>query len=275
MTSTPTKIAAAAPASAVATAPLRKPEIEDAEGFEPGSRRPILDPFRVGEEVVHDVNYFKVTAGELRLKVEPFAMVNGRKSYTWAMEIRTSALFNAFYSVDDRVEIFTDYETLVPSVFKLSVKESKQRREAKMLFDPVKNTAKFWEKKVTAEDGEEEKRQEWEILPFSQNVYSIIFYMRNFKWETGKEYSFYIANDNENLVFSGKALRREVLNTKLGPMKAIVIQPKVVLKGKYTPIGDNFIWLSDDEHKYVLRIESKIKIGTLVSEVVSINKGKP
>lgn len=252
---------------------VRQPELEDSVGFE--GRRPVQDPFRVGEEVVHDVHYFKVSAGELRMKVEPFAMVNNRKSYTFSVEIRTSSLFSTFYSVEDRVETLVDYEDLVPRVFQLHVKESGQLREAKMLFDVANNKATFWEKKVTKEDGEKEKKETWEILPFTQNVYSAIFYMRNFKWETGKEYSFRVANDNENLVFSGKALRRETLNTKLGPMKAIVVQPNITLKGKFKPIGDNFIWLSDDDRKYILRIESKIKIGTLVSEVVSINPGKP
>lgn len=263
-----------APTKAASAPAVRQPDIEDSEGFAPGSRRPLVDPFRVGEEVVHDVHYFKVSAGELRMKVEPFSTVNNRKSYTFAIEIKTSKLFNAFYSVDDRVETFVDYEDLVPRVFQLHVKESKQLREAKMLFDTEKNIAKFWEKKVTAEDGEEEKKQEWEILEYSQNVYSAIYYMRNFKWETGKEYSFRVANDNENLVFSGKALRREVLDTNLGPMKAIVIQPNIVLKGKFKPIGENLIWLSDDDRKYILRIEAKIKIGTLISEVISIKPGK-
>lgn len=258
--------------AATAQAPVRQPDIEDSEGF--NGRRPVNDPFRVGEEVVHDVHYFKVSAGELRMKVEPFAMVNNRKSYTFAVEIRTSPLFSSFYSVEDRVETFVDYEDLVPRVFQLHVKESGQLREAKMLFDVEKNTATFWEKKVTKDHGEEEKKQNWEILPYTQNVYSAIYYMRNFKWETGKEYSFRVGNDNENLVFSGKALRREVLNTKLGPIKAIVVQPKITLKGKLNPIGDNFIWLSDDDRKYILRIESKIKIGTLVSEVVEIKPGK-
>ena len=257
-----------------AVIPVRQPELEDHVGFEGDSRRPIADPFRVGEDVVHDVHYFKVSAGTLRFKVEPFSIVNGRKSYTYAMEIKTSPLFSSFYSVDDRVETFVDYEDLVPRVFQLHVKETNQLREAKMLFNTETNTAKFWEKKVTKADGEEEKRQEWEILPFTQNVYSAIFYMRNFQWEVGKEYAFRVGNDKENLVFSGKAVRREVLDTKLGPMKAIVVQINVVLKGKFKPIGDNFIWLSDDDRKFILRIESKIKIGSLVSEVISLSPGK-
>lgn len=246
----------------------RQPDIEDSEGFD--GRRPLVDPFRVGEEVVHNVHYFKVSAGELKMKVEPFSTVNGRKSYTFAIEIKTSSLFSNFYRVQDRVETFVDYEDLIPRVFQLHVNETNSVRESKMLFDVEKNEATFWEKKVTKEKGEEEKKEQWDILPFSQNVYSAIFYMRNFKWETGKEYSFRVANEKENLVFSGKAIRREVLDTKLGPMKAILIQPNIVLKGKFKPIGDNYIWISDDDRKLVLRIESKIKIGTLVSEVISI-----
>ncbi|MDG0817533.1 DUF3108 domain-containing protein [Bdellovibrio svalbardensis] len=263
-------VAAAPVAEAVVT--RRQPDIEDDAGFD--GRRPIQDPIRVGEEVIHDVNYFKVSAGTLKMRVDPFVTVNDRKAYSLKMFISTSSLFSSFYSVDDSVDIFMDYNSLVPSVFQLHVKESGQLREAKMLFNDKDSTATFWEKKVTEKDGVEEKKQHWDILPYTQNVYSAVFYMRFFQWEVGKEYAFRVANDKENLVFSGKALRKEVLETKLGPMKAIVIQPNIMLKGKFKSIGENLIWLSDDDRRYILRIEAKIKIGTLISEVVEIKPGK-
>lgn len=261
---------AAAPAAVEST--RRQPEIEDDAGF--NGRRPVVDPFRVGEEVVHNVSYFKMSAGELRFKTLPMATVNGRKSYKHNIAIKTISLFASVYTVEDSVDIFMDYETVTPTVFELHVKESGQLREAKMLFDSVNKMATYWEKKVTKQDGEEEKREQWELEEYAQNVYSAIFYMRMFQWEIGKEYAFRVSNDKENLVFSGKAIRKEVLDTELGPMKAIVMQPNITLKGKFKPIGENLIWLSDDEHKYILRIEAKIKIGTLVSEVVSIKPGK-
>lgn len=250
----------------------RQPEIEDSVGF--NGRRPIVDPFQVGEVVVHDVNYFKVSAGELRMKVEPFATVNGRKSYSFAVEIKSKSLFDTFYSVDDRAETFVDYDDLIPRAFQLHVKESGQLREAKMAFDVNKGTATFWEKKVTKKDGEEEKKFTWDILPYSQNVYSAIFYLRNFTWEVGKEHAFRVANDKDNMIFSGKAIRKEVLKTKAGTFNTIVVKPNITLKGKFKPIGDNYVWITDDDRKYIVRIESKIKIGTLVSEVVEIKAGK-
>lgn len=252
----------------------RQPDIEDSEGF--GThRRPAVDPFRVGEEVVHNVHYFKVSAGELALKVEPFVEVNGRKAYSFATEIRSSRVFSTFYSIDDRVVTLVDYDQMVPRAFTMHVKESGQLRQARSFFDFEKMKATYWEKKVTQKSGEEEKKLEWDILEYSQNVFSIVFYMRAFKWEIGKTYSFRVAHDGENLVFKGTALRKEKLDTDIGELPAIVVKPEIMVKGIFKPVGDIYIWLSDDERKYVLRIESSIKIGTIVSEVIRINPGQP
>jgi hypothetical protein len=249
----------------------RQPELEDDTGF--NGRRPLVDPYREGEEVVHNMHYFKVSAGELKMKVGKMATVNGRKAYNFGISLKTSPVFSSFYSVDDKVETFVDFETLVPSVFQLHVKESAQLREARMFFDNHTNKATFWEKKVSKDKGEEEKKQAWDILPFSQNVYSAVFYMRNFKWDVGSQYAFRVADDEQNMVFKGTALRKEKLDTEMGIMNAVVIKPEMMLKGVFKPVGDIFIWLSDDEHHYILRIESKIKIGTIISEVISIKPG--
>lgn len=251
----------------------REPEIEDEEGFI--GRRPIQDPFRVGEEVVHDVHYFKVSAGELFLKVDPFVEVNGRKAYTFTTAIKSSSMFSTFYSADDKAVTYVDFMDLVPHVFSLTVKETGQLRDAKGLIDLQKNSATYWEKKFTKKSGQEEKKLEWEVLPFSQNVYSAAYYMRLFKWEVGKEYAFRVADQGENLVFRGKALRKEKLETEIGTFDTIVVKPEITVKGVFRPIGDIFFWLSDDDRKFILRIESNIKIGTIVSEVTKLNKGQP
>jgi hypothetical protein len=249
--------------------PLRRqPELESDKGF--SGRRPIVDPFRVGEQVKHRVKYFKVSAADLTFEVKPFVNVNGVKSYQFLTAIKTMSLFESFYAVDDHVVTLVDYETLLPSVFSLHVKETGQIKEARSFFDHQKNRATYWEKKVTEKNGVQEKRQEWDLLPYAQNIFSAVFYMRNFHWEVGTENAFVVSDDEKNLVFKAKAIRKETLNTEAGTFEAIVLKPEVTLKEKFQPIGDVFIWISNDERKYILRIETKIKIGTLVSEVYSI-----
>lgn len=251
----------------------RQPELEDSEGFIENSRRPLVDPYRVGEKVTHTVSYFGTTAGVLTFTVNPFVEVNNRKSYNFKIEIKSSRLFSSFYSVQDQVETFIDYENLVPSVFKLDIKESGQLKQAQSFFDQSTLKANYWENKYTEKNGHEEKKQSWDILPFSQNAFSAIFYMRLFKWSVGQEYAFRVADDEKNIVFKAKALEKVTLETDAGKFQAIKVRAEIVSRGALAQTGDLFLWLSDDEHHYVLRIEAKIKIGTLVSEITSLDPG--
>lgn len=250
----------------------RQPELEDSEGFN-NQRRPLVDPFQVGEKVTLAVSYFAARAGKLSLSVKPYVEVNGKKSYNFLTEIKSSTIFSTFYSVQDQVETYLDYENLSPYVFKLQIKESGQIKEAQSFFDQQKLKANYWEHKYTEKDGHEEKKLEWDLLPFSQNAFSSIFYMRIFKWNIGQEYAFRVSDDGKNIVFKATALEKVKLNTDAGTFDAVKVKAEIVSRGALTQTGDLLIWLSDDEHKYILRIEAKIKIGSLVAEVVEIEPG--
>jgi hypothetical protein len=249
-------------------------EVEGTEGFR--GRRPLKDPFRVGEKVVHEVTYFGITAGSMSLEVLPFSLVNGRKSYQFSMRAWTRSLFETMYAADDVATNLLDFESLVPSAFFVHIKESKQLKEARGFFDSKAGLATYWEKRKTPDDPEEVKKEEWTIPEYSQNVYSAAFYMRTFNWKEGDEHAFRVTDSNkENLIFKAKALRKEVLKTAIGEFQTIVIKPEVQLQGVAKPVGDIFIWLSDDDRKYILRIEAKIRIGSLVSSVTELVEGQP
>lgn len=251
----------------------REPSIENADGFDFGSRRPKVDPFVVGEKVVHSVSYFGAEAGKLTLQVKPSVEVNSRKSYNFYMGLKTSSLFSKFYSVDDFVETYLDYEELVPHVFKLSARETGKLVSANSYFNNQTLKATFWEKKYTEKNGEEIKKLAWDILPYSQNAFSGIFYMRVFKWDIGKENSFRVADDEKNITFKATAIAKEKLSTDAGEFNAIKIKASVVTRGALTQAGDFYLWISDDDRKIILRIEAEIKIGKIVSEIEEYKSG--
>ncbi len=253
---------------------VREPNYESSVGFTNGSRRPDHDPFRVGEKVVLSVRYFKAQAGELSLEVRPMVEVNGRKAYRWHTGLQTTGMFSKFYSIEDWAETLVDYETLSPTVLNLPVKESAQLRNGKGYFDPKTLKGVYIEKKYTEKNGHQEKRQEWQVLPYAQNVFSAAFYMRVFTFEVGKEYRFTVADDEKNMTFKGKALRKEHIETDAGEFDTIVVKPEFEVDGVFKPVGDIFFWLTDDDRKMIVKIESEIKIGTLVMEAIQVEKGQ-
>ena len=256
----------------VKTMSQRQPELEDNEGF--NGRRPLVDPFTVGEKVTLALSYFAAPAGTLTLQVKPYVDVNKRKSYHFMIRAKSSRLFSMFYAVDDYAETYIDFETLKPSTYEIHVKESKQLREIKSYFDWKTLKAKYWDTKITKKKGEQNKKKDWAIEDFSQNVISAAFYLRTFTLTPGKKLAFRVADAGKNLVFTAEVLRRETLDTEIGELKTVVLKPNVTIDGVFAPMGDILLWLTDDQNKFIVRIESKIKIGTVVGTLEKIETPK-
>lgn len=247
---------------------LREPRIEDDEGMI--GRRPAIDPFKVGEEVILDISYFGVDAGELIIQTLPFVEVNGRRAYRFRSFAKTVSVFEMFYKVDDVAETFVDYETLNPFSYTLDVKESKLLRDARALHDWQKGRMFFWDKKITKDSGVEEKKEDWEIPAFSQNIFSALWYLRIFKLTPGKKLKFHMAHEGEVLLITMEVVRREKLKTSVGELNTVVLKPSAEKNGEKKDIGNNLFWLTDDDRKLMVRMESKIKLGTIVGSLSSL-----
>lgn len=246
-------------------ATLREPRLEDDEGFV--GRRPVTDPFQIGEEVVLDISYFGVDAGELTMQVRPFVEVNGRKAYRFHSIAKTVSVFEMFYKVDDYAETLVDFETLRPISYALHVKESKLLRDARALHNWEEGRMYFWDKKITKEHGVEEKKEYWEMPAFSQNIFSSLWYLRVFKLLPGKKIKFRMSHENENLIITCEVLRRETLSTDEGDLKTVVVRPSAEKDGVAKNVGENLFWFTDDDQKLMVRMESKIKLGTIVGSL--------
>lgn len=249
-----------------------QPSIEDSTNFI--GRRPIKDPLRVGEKVTFAVSYFNIVAGLLTMEVLPFVEVNEEKAYHLRISAKSSDFFNRIYAVDDMAETYLNYENLLPYNLLVKVKETKQLKEIRSFLDWNTLQGSYWEKKVTKEKGEESKKIEWEILPYSQNVISAAYYMRMFDWKLGKKIQFRVADQGDNIVFKGEAVRQEKLKTEVGEFDTLVIKPEFEVKGVFKPVGEIYIWLTNDDRKLIVRIESAIKIGTLVLKLRALDKGQ-
>lgn len=263
-----------AKATPIPTPPIpgkKEPDFEDAEGFV--GRRPVKDPFRVGEKVTLEASYFGVTAGDISLEVAPSVQVNGRKAYHFRGKAESTSVFAMFYAVEDWMETFVDYERLLPFNYRLSVKESKQIRETRSYFDWDQLKGYYWDKRITKESGVEEKKIEWPIQAWAQNMFSAGYYVRNFQLAPGKKLAFRVGHEGKNILVTGTVIRREVIDTRLGRMKTVVVSPKVEIDGVFKPMGEVFFWLTDDDRKFIVRIEAKIKIGKVIAEIKKLEKG--
>jgi hypothetical protein len=222
--------------------------------------------FRTGERVVFDITYFGATAGQLELGVMPEKEVAGRATYHFRAIATSTSIFSLFYRVNDVADSYMDTTGLFSHKFSIKLDESRQTRDVLELYDQNKMKAYYWSKLVTPTKGEQKDQSVIDLVPYTQDGISAFFYVRTLPLELGKVYEFPVVNNGKLRTVRITVLRRENLVTKVGEFKTIVVKPEVVLDGMLQQnSGDSFMWISDDADRQILKIDAKIKVGSVIA----------
>ncbi len=237
------------------------------------NRRPLKDPFWHNEKHVFDITYFGVKGGEFTIDVLSDKVINGRPVYHVKGTAKSSDVFGMFYRIDDYIETFWDFQGLFSYRFHLVQDETKQTRDALELYDHEKAQTFFWNRSNHKERGLHESKEFKEMVPFSQDSFSALLYLRVLPMPDGAVLTFPVISEGKNWEAEVSVVRREEINTPMGRYKAIVLKPETKFNGIMQKRGDSFIWLSDDDRRYMLRLEAKLKIGTVIAECKRIEDG--
>ncbi len=212
-----------------------------------------------------DITYFGATAGQLVLDILPPKTVADRQTYHFRATASTSSVFSLFYRLNDIAESFVDTEGLFSHKYSIKLDVSKQLRDVLELYDHKKNKAYYWSKLVHTEKGVKNEQSEIALTPFTQDGLSAFFYVRTLPLEVGKAYDFPVMNNGKVRTVRINVVRKEDLKTKVGEFPAIVVRPEVMLDGVLSSYGDSFMWISDDANRTILKIDAKIKVGSVIA----------
>ncbi len=245
--------------------------------FEWPKRRPTKDPLWLGEQLVYDISYFGVSAGEFTMAVEGYKTINGRKVYHTKGVAISSSVFSVFYRLNDMVESFLDYEGLFSHRFHIVLDETKQTRDSLELNDSEKSQTYYWNRWNHKTRGYSEVKEFKPIPRFPQDSMSAMYYLRMIlPISDGQMVTFPVVSEGKYWDAEITALRREEFNSPaLGKVRTIVLKPETKYQGILQKRGDSFLWFTEDEHKYMVKMEAKVKIGTVHATLKRIIPGTP
>jgi hypothetical protein len=214
--------------------------------------------FGIGERLVFDVSYGVITAGEAILEIPRAETIAGRPTY--AVEVRVNSLpsFSWIYKVEDLYRTFIDMQSVAPLRFEQHIREGTYRRDFVADFDQAVGVART------------SGGQHYRIPPYVHDIMSAFYYVRTIDFggmATGGVImlqNFYKDRTHDLAV---RMLGRQELEVPAGTFNAIVLEPLVKEGGLFKSEGRIVIWLSDDDLKIPLRINSKVVIGSIDTEL--------
>jgi len=211
-------------------------------------------PFRVGERLTYRAKINFLNAGTATMSVVGIEDIRGRPTYHTIFDIKGGVLF---FHVDDHYESWFDTTSLVSLKHIQHIDETSYKTDKRYEFYP--------EREVYVRNGQEKPSVS---KPLDEG--SFIYFMRSVPLEVGKTYEFnryYNAERNPVII---RVDRRERIKVPAGEFDALVLKPEIKSKGLFSESGQAEVWLADDSTRYILRLKSKLPVGTLYLELKDI-----
>jgi hypothetical protein len=218
--------------------------------------------FQVGEKIVLTVYYavagIYVNAGTATF-TSSLELLNNKPVYHIVGDGRSNASYDVLYKVRDRYETYIDTTTLQPLKFVRDVNEGGYKKYQNVTFNKTANTA-------ITNDGV------FKVPTCVQDVVSAVFYARNIdfsKLRPNDKIAFDMFLDDEVFNMYIRYLGKETIKTKYGKFRAIKFKP-LLIKGTIFKGGEEMVvWVTDDENRIPVRIESPISVGKVKIDMMS------
>lgn len=229
-------------------------------------------PFELGERMVFDLTWLALPAGKGVLEVREGPEIQGRSTFHLWGNVTSSKMVDAIYHVDNTIESFIDRSGFIPYKFLLSMFETAQKKETRVVFDHPNEKAFYWSQRISEKWGNQDIDRTDAVQPQSRDMFSALYYARALSYDLNKLQQFWIYENGQNLSIDLLPVAREIVTSGAGVFQCWKIKVDVKLNNVLRPTGDLFMWLSDDSKKYLVRFDAKVKIGSLLGRLVSIKE---
>jgi len=236
-------------------------------------RQMALNPILIGEKHIFDVSYLGVVAGDCDMEVAPFKEIEGRKVYHIKGVSRSGPVFSMIYRINDEMESFFDAESLASYRFHIMFNESRFTGDAIQLVEPRKKKTFFWSRTNHTSNGFKEKKYEEDTTGWVVDSFAAVYFIRTLELKDGDIIKFPLVSEGKQLEGRVQVLGRESFDAPFGKVRAIKMKIDADYQGRFKKRGDSFLWLTDDEKRYVLRMDASVKLGSVRANLRQIIPG--
>lgn len=215
------------------------------------------------EKLTYRISLLKVPVGTAIVEA---ANTDGELRIT--ARIASNAAISSFYPVDD----FVETRMIKGNYLLTRVKQAEGSYRGDFGFTLMLREHKaFWVDRLT-------KRYDYQPLPVDDvmDVVSGFYFLRNQVLEVGKEVLLHLFDSNEYSPTTVEVLRREHISLPGSRgVDTLVLHPLFKTAGFFRRTGDITIWLTDDEFKVPVRLETTVPLGKVKAELISAETEKP
>lgn len=210
------------------------------------------------EKLVFDIiwggwNFRWVHAGKATLELLPMddPALWKIRSLAWC-----NKFFQAIYPVRDTVFSVIDKRGIYPLRFEKRLHEGNYNARISAEYDQRRNT-------IFTQD------TSFAIEPFTHDVLSAFYYIRTRPLKVGDTFELAAVSGKKKYSLKVFCHGRETVKVPAGTFETLIVEPVLKDDGLFKAKGKLTIWVTDDERRMPVRMQSKIPVGSIKAELIS------
>ena len=223
-------------------------------------------PFHPGEKLTYRAKWGPITAGELKMEVLPMDTIDGIKAYHFAMITKTSSTIDHIYKVRERQDSYCDIG-MTHSILYKKVSEGEHPRDVIVNF--------YWKTLEATRSNFGEKMAPVHIVPGTFDIVSLYYVIRLKDIKENSLIEIPISEGDNNIMVKASVAEREMIKIdektydtfKVIPDMEKLESQQVVKKGD---VPELIIWFTADDKRIPVKIQSKVKVGYFVFELIAV-----
>jgi hypothetical protein len=209
------------------------------------------------EKLFYDIYWLGIYAGNAVLEA-----VNDKGVLRITSRANSAPFISTFYKVEDYAESLIIKGRATH--FRIKQREGRYRSDKETIFDESK-------KRITYFDYLKGKKKEYTLDGVLWDVISGFYYLRAQPLTIGKVIYIDVFDSDKLLKAEVSVLRKEKIKISgRGEVDTVVVKPDLKSEGLFHKRGDVLIWLTDDEKRIPVKVETKVPIGKVVAELKNV-----
>ena len=215
-------------------------------------------PFSVGEKLEYSAKFNFIPAGKAFLTVVSIDTVNSLPAYHVRYEAQTGPIADKIYKIRDNIDSWLDEKEF------FTHQQTKNIREGKYRF--TSHTQIMYDHSIAIVNND--------TIPIQGRLYdpySLFYYFRTLELIPEETIDLTVFDNKSLTEFQMIITSKEQVSVPAGTFDCMVVRPfregKTLLKNE----GDMTIWFSNDIYKIPVQIILKIKYGTMIMKLKTIN----
>ncbi|HAR34247.1 MAG TPA: DUF3108 domain-containing protein [Desulfobacter sp.] len=221
-------------------------------------------PFSPGEQLVYQIRWDTIDAGVASFNVQPVIKVGERPCRHFSLKVETSPLVDVLYQIRDQLDSYTDLD-LNRSVCYSKKETGSEQRDILVQFD--------WEQGVARYSNFNAPREPITIPSGTFDPLAAFYKIRGMDLGNKKEIKFPITDGKKCFMGRATVVGQETITCFNTTYDTYVIEPEVIHFGGVFEKSDKPMlrfWITRDERRLPVRIQSKVIVGSIIGELVSI-----